>query len=770
MQKSIKLSMLVFIICWVNVGLYAQPNFATIIKKSGTVNVRRSADNSFTTPAEASMGLFKGDALRTDENSYAALIFNSDKSLLKIREDSEIEIQEKFAMRTVKVSQGKILTKVTPGVSTSYRVETPTSVASVKGTEFWIISSPQHGDRFYGISGQVDIINLITGNEVLLEEGNMVISTPGGELVTIPVDPEELPEDPEETPESEAPTPEEQPAEETESAATEPGETEEPPATPPSSTADVASMSQQELETEEEAQPSVEGEAERPWDLGVGLGSVTIDGQIYNQISLRPEIQFGKLGVGLDLMLYMDEKGNIRKEEWDQFSDYLDKLYYLRWGQPGDPFFTRIGALENVTLGYGILMDGYSNTTEYPQVRKVGVHLGMQFDNLGWEAFVANFKEIMGPGLVAGRVTYQPLKKLPLQFGGSLVADINQYKGLTDTDGDYVPDVFDAFPRTEFELPQQYPAGDFGYNPEQTLKGDKYALDSDKDGIPDEIDRDIDGDGYPDNFDDPNRNFDTNVEKDPDPFNTEDQRKMLAAVAFDVGYPVLNMNFLNLHVYGQAGTFIPTKIEEYKTHDKFTPGWGIAAPGLRANIIKIINASVEYRYSGGNFLYNFWDRAYDFERVSTRRRYDQAGNQTGDLWVYTKDQMKLQNDPMQGVFGSLNVNVLDYVVLGSYYQHMTTGEDEVRSFMATASIPQGKIPKLAEAVGFYQRNNDVNPFRFTEPSENTILGYKVGFELGGGAILYYKFQKTYRDLDGDGEIDPKDESITLNTIETGFSF
>ena len=36
------------------------------------------------------------------------------------------------------------------------------------------------------------------------------------------------------------------------------------------------------------------------------IGTVTINGQIYNQLSLRPEIPFGKLGVGLDIYLYLN--------------------------------------------------------------------------------------------------------------------------------------------------------------------------------------------------------------------------------------------------------------------------------------------------------------------------------------------------------------------------------------------------------------------------------------------------------------------------------
>ncbi|MCK4641534.1 MAG: hypothetical protein KAU06_09350, partial [Candidatus Marinimicrobia bacterium] len=462
----------------------------------------------------------------------------------------------------------------------------------------------------------------------------------------------------------------------------------------------------------------------------------------------------------------MDDQGNIREDEWDEFSDYLDKFYYVRWAKPGDPFFAKLGAMDNVTLGYGILMSGYSNTTEYPQVRKVGVHTGMKIGGLGWEAFVANAKEMVG--LVGGRVTYQPLKKIPVIFGGSLVMDVNQYKGLKDTDDDNVPDIFDAFPKLEFELPEYFAAGAFGYQPGDALKGRKYQKDSDGDGIPDELDYDIDGDGKTDHYPiDPSKEFDDYINAKPDPFSTADQSKTLTAASFDIGYPALNLKFMKLFIYGQAASFISGEVNQYKSDGsvvKFTPGWGFAAPGLKMNLFKIVNLTLEYRMAGDNFLYNFWDKAYDFARVSIRTKPD------GSLYPYTKDEISLLTDASQGVFGAFDVNILNYVVLGSYYQHMFTSGTEIKSFMATASIPKGKIPKLADAIAFYQRNNDDNPFDFGNPSESTILGYKIGFELGGGAVIYYVFQRTYRDYDGNGVIDPETESVSITTIETGFSF
>ena len=47
--------------------------------------------------------------------------------------------------------------------------------------------------------------------------------------------------------------------------------------------------------------------------MGLAVGSATINDTIYNQVALRPELSFGKLGIGLDLVMYIDNEGNVRK-------------------------------------------------------------------------------------------------------------------------------------------------------------------------------------------------------------------------------------------------------------------------------------------------------------------------------------------------------------------------------------------------------------------------------------------------------------------------
>ena len=306
-----KLTRLLIVVLTVSITTFAQSYFATVLKSTGSVFVKPSGETEFSVNAEMGMGLHVGDAIMTAEDGFVAVIFTSDKSLVKIRKNSEVSIREEYSVRTVKINEGRMLASVTPGVKGAFRIETPTSVASVKGTKFWTVTSSQFGDRFYGVEGNVNVMNLITGVESNMAPGQMVISTPQGQLVNMPVDKSDIPIDPDE----EAPEPELEPEVQPEEEVHKPEPTTDMAAAPSEMPAEVA-------------EPEGEGGGSgKPFGMGLGLGSVTIDDKIYNQIALRPEFRISKLAVALDIAIYMDEQGKIREDEWDEISDYIDKLY-----------------------------------------------------------------------------------------------------------------------------------------------------------------------------------------------------------------------------------------------------------------------------------------------------------------------------------------------------------------------------------------------------------------------------------------------------------
>jgi hypothetical protein len=172
------------------------------------------------------------------------------------------------------------------------------------------------------------------------------------------------------------------------------------------------------------------------------IGTVTMNGQMYNQLSLRPEIPIGKLGVGLDIYLYFNDE-EIYPESWNfssggaAYRTIIDKIYYLRWGQPEDNLYFIAGALPSVTLGQGILVYNYANIIEYPQVRQIGLNLQAKVAGIGIELIHSNFKAA-APGVLGIRTSYSVIPKLSI--GASFVTDLNQLAGLSDSDGDDYPD------------------------------------------------------------------------------------------------------------------------------------------------------------------------------------------------------------------------------------------------------------------------------------------------------------------------------------------
>ena len=49
----------------------------------------------------------------------------------------------------------------------------------------------------------------------------------------------------------------------------------------------------------------------------------------------------------------------------------MDKIRFIRYGSTQDPFYFTLGNLDNVILGNGILVNGYTNALEYPSNRKL---------------------------------------------------------------------------------------------------------------------------------------------------------------------------------------------------------------------------------------------------------------------------------------------------------------------------------------------------------------------------------------------------------------
>lgn len=740
-------------------GFTVAESIARVMKAQGEVNIKRLGGPEFAEAAAPGVAINNGDALKVGELGFAVVVFIDDRSVIKVKENSEFEFVDSESSRTLKIENGTLINQIaTEGRSKTFRIETPTSVASVKGTEFTAIVNSIFGvDQFLGSSGLVEVLNLISQQIVSIGAGQKAISNIAGALIQAPALPNEYPSDPDAEPE---PQPEPEPDSDE--------EIDDEDAEVEDTGAEEVTPDETQPVPEEVAPPEDTGEAaeDSPYNFGLGIGSVTIDGVIYNQFALRPELKFGKLGVGLDIVLYIDNEGNVRKDDWDVKNDpsvIMDKIMYLSWAQKGDPFWVRFGTLPTVTLGYGGLLNGYSNMMEYPSVRQLGVNMGMQFkEKINTEIFLSNVKDLMRGGTLLGaRASYKFSKALPLTVGANLVVDINQFSGLKDRDGDNYPDVFDKFPDQE-----------------------EYWKDSDDDGLADNdpAETNRDGDDYPDvagpaileywqNIEsitgiDMSAYYDvipdSLIELVNDPFSTENNNARAFGFAFDVGYPVFSNNIIGIDIYSEMNHLIFPSASASGTQfigRDTQSGTGITIPGVKLTLFKMIQINAEYRYKTGYFVPRFFDQSYDISRVISMR------NSQGETEIYTKDMLVLVDDSdLSGYFGSAGWDIFGFANVSASYANMKAETDTVRSFTAVAGLNTDWIPKLSEARAYYIRNNDADPFDFNNPSENTVFGYRLGYEISAGVSLIWDFSQFYRDT-GDGL-----EPIAQTTIETVFNF
>ena len=510
------------------------------------------------------------------------------------------------------------------------------------------------------------------------------------------------------------------------------------------------------------------------------MGSVTVGNEQLYRISLRPDIPLGKWGLAFDLELFIDEKGNFSDKGWsfgsssETLDSILRKIYYVRYGQPEDYLFFKIGALDRVTLGYGLIMDRYRNTLQYPGIKKTGV----RFQTRSWpggvsiEGMVNNIQDFQqGGALIGARAARDVVEKL--EVGLTFVVDLDQYSGLHDRDGDGYPDAVDAFPKDAVE-----------------------ALDNDGDGVPDQLDIDDDNDGvldideesglpggaipvleelersYPDSF-----MVDRDVSRKR-PFHKDRVGgDRFTIVGLDAGYSIFEHGRFDLLLYGQIAAMLDdddalsdAEAEEQGVvaGNRKAAGVGLTVPGLwlRAGPV---DGRLEFRHFREDFDSSYFDNLYELDRA----RIDLA---TGK--ATPKDSQLRRGQSLSGGFGRLQTDI--YRVLDAYvdYQHLVgAGHPKRQLHLAARLSPEllRMIPRISRAQVFFQKNNigarldqEGTPGSrdgFFEPTEDTFYGYLLGMKMSGGVSAVTETRFMF-ERSADGTL----ERRKVMTIETVFKF
>ena len=171
---------------------------AVTTKVKGLVEIMPVGKDSFSNLKPGTI-LADGDKVRTGSSGFTAIIFIDDKSTLKLKENSEAIISGQRSARSIakKINMDEGTLRATVKKQNSnFVIQTPTSVASVKGTDFWMITDPVEGDIVIGLDGVITLTNNETGAEVDVTEGTTGTSTTDGNVGIEETEQSSIPEDP----------------------------------------------------------------------------------------------------------------------------------------------------------------------------------------------------------------------------------------------------------------------------------------------------------------------------------------------------------------------------------------------------------------------------------------------------------------------------------------------------------------------------------------------------------------------------------------------
>ncbi|HUI91274.1 MAG TPA: hypothetical protein VLX68_03405 [Chitinivibrionales bacterium] len=531
------------------------------------------------------------------------------------------------------------------------------------------------------------------------------ISQPAAQPAVPAATPQPAPAAKQEEPKKEKPKQEEKPQPAPVAQAAAPGQPEQKPAQPAS-----AQGEKKETQAPAGAAPGI------TWELSAG--SVTVGDEQWTRLAFSPDIPIWKFGIGLDVELFIDAKGDFSNKGWqfdkDNWVESLArKIRYLRFGYENDPVFVKVGGLTNVTFGYGFVVDRFTNMLHYPDQKLLGFQFYLNnISPIGItvQTMVSDFLEFQYKGgLGAARLAVCPLKPtgVPvlsgLSIGATYGVDLNEFAPAHNwsTTGD---------PR------------DLNHNGvfDVAYWRSKYS--------PAVVDSLIaKGDADTSTF-----TIDTTY---------RDSVSRYAVAGADIGLPLITSDVFGLDLYGQAAIVADTAMVKSQS-----TGWGLGAPGVAVHAGPA-NLRVEYRHIEGRFIPGYFGPYYLDERV---QRYPV---------VLTKSRT-VPNQSLNGVFGILGANIANVLLINGSYQYLM-GKSDAKDQRLEASAGIGdalvkRIPKLTK-VEAYLYKSDIGSTvmktdslgrptydQFFDLTPSFYWGYRLGVAITQGASLIWDARFGYQ--------------------------
>ncbi len=153
------------------------------------------------------------------------------------------------------------------------------------------------------------------------------------------------------------------------------------------------------------------------------------------------QVKLGKLKFVYDFWIAYSFETGFYSQAWDEWRDLIDHIKYIELFERNDPVFLRVGLIENVRYGKGLLMNGYNNALFLPFEKSNGVEFYLNLEKFSGKILV---NDISYPALfgVFGKYKFSEDVRVYVYY----VGDFDILRDVHDSDGDGYPDEYDPQP------------------------------------------------------------------------------------------------------------------------------------------------------------------------------------------------------------------------------------------------------------------------------------------------------------------------------------
>jgi hypothetical protein len=149
----------------------------------------------------------------------------------------------------------------------------------------------------------------------------------------------------------------------------------------------------------------------------------------FPEFTVTPSYTTKIFSAGLRLPLASNYTTQLSIHDFSSVQGFLDLVDHCMVGPFGDSTFVRVGALEDYTVGDGLVVDGFNAANPYSLFHPLGLNGRIQLDDFSARGFIADLSSFSIGGIY---LMYEPSL---YHFGAGFFYDAGQYRKETDIAG-----------------------------------------------------------------------------------------------------------------------------------------------------------------------------------------------------------------------------------------------------------------------------------------------------------------------------------------------